>query len=547
MDFQFDLQNAMFSYGDFSFDGFSSTDKSMNRMEDSQVCVYGGEDLGEHGFYLQEKQQQQPFSPYDLLHDLPYQVVSPPIEASLEEITKFGEIPTGISVVEVKKDKKYPFSLAALELLNNYGSGLKRLKGDRVIMLSNIDGENCTEVAGRKFSTEEILRIAGEKFVQTSSQAASHPFEWSFSGLSIEETKDVQLVEWLLASAEKVGCQQYERAIRLLNQCNCLCSKTGNPVQRVVYYFCEALRNKIDRETGRLTSKGMRNEQFFDIDKAMMVPDAPKLAFHLGLPFSQIEKFAGIQAIIENVSGARRVHVIDLRLANGITAIGTTAKHLMEEIGKWLSSFAHTMNIPFSFKIVMVSEKLELHEDLFEIDDDETVAVYSSFFLRSMLSRPDQLETLMRGIKNISPCVMVVTEVEANHNSPVFVNRFIEALFFYGVLFDSFATSMNQDHENRMVVEGQYCFEAIKSIVAAEGEERKIRNVKIDVWRAFFARFGMEEAELSPSSLFQANQIPKNFSCGKYCTISMNEKCLLMGWKGTPLQSLSVWKFTQEL
>lgn len=595
MDFHFELQDSMFSSGDFSFEGiqekFSSTHKSLNSTSMEKVQFYGAEEycgsnpVGIHslcqdyGYYPDEylaegftfsksqlQEQQQSISVYELFDDIPqYDSVLPPLEACLDEITKLGEIPTEIPDVGAKKEKGYPFSLAALELLNNHGNGFKRLKRERIIEPSN-DHQVAEEQ--RSLSTEEILRIAGARFIQSyPQQAASNPFEWTFSGLSREETKDVQLVELLLASAEKVGCQQHGSASRLLNFCDNLASKTGNPVQRVVYYFCEALRERIDRETGRTTAKGLaKNIESFDIDKAMMIPDGPKLAFHQGLPFSQVEKFAGIQAIIENIAESNKVHVIDLRIANGvqwialmqalasrheyspielfkITAIGTNAKHAMEETGKWLSNFANTLNIPFSFKIVMVSNMFELKEDLFELDEDEKIAVYSSFALRAMISRPTQLESLMRVIRSLNPCVMVVTEVEANHNSPAFVNRFIEALFFYGALFDSIETFMNRDEPNRMVVEEMYCFQAISNIVAKEGEERTIRNVKIDVWRAFFVRFGMEELELSSSSIYQAKLIVKNFPSGTYCNLDMNGKCLMMGWKGTPLQSLSIWKF----
>lgn len=79
--------------------------------------------------------------------------------------------------------------------------------------------------------------------------------------------------------------------------------------------------------------------------------------------------------------------------------------------------------------MVMVPAMLDLKEDMFELDSEEIVAVYCQFVLRSMVLQPDRLESVMREIKNIHPCVTVVTEVEANHNSPVFVTRFIEALF----------------------------------------------------------------------------------------------------------------------
>lgn len=149
----------------------------------------------------------------------------------------------------------------------------------------------------------------------------------------------------------------------------------------------------------------------------------------------------------------------------------------------------------------------------------------------------------MRVIKLINPCLMVVPEIEANQNSPIFANRFVEALFFFSVYFDCLVTCMNRNCVNREIVESVYFAEGIRNMVAAEGEERRVRHVKFDVWRAFFVRYGMEEAELSMSSKYQADLILKTFACGTCCTLDMNGKCLLVGWKGTPMHSISVWKF----
>lgn len=69
------------------------------------------------------------------------------------------------------------------------------------------------------------------------------------------------------------------------------------------------------------------------------------------------------------------------------------------------------MNLSFSFSVVMVVDMLDLDENLFELDDNEVVAVYSAHFLNTMIGRQDRLECLMRVIRSMNPCVMVVTEV----------------------------------------------------------------------------------------------------------------------------------------
>ncbi|CAK7326363.1 unnamed protein product [Dovyalis caffra] len=493
-------------------------------------------------------------------------IMSPPLKTCLEEISKFRENENGIGdLLEPNKEKQLPLSLASFELLKKYGNGLKRLNDERQIE-PNGDPPSPM-VVKQELSTEEIMRIAGARFIHSSSADvhSNHPFDLSFSSLSGYETKNVELSELLLSAAEKVGNQQFDSASRLLDLCDFFSSNTGNPVQRLVYYFSGALRERINQETGRATSKGFGKEQSFNICEAIMAPSLSNMTFYKQNPFNQVSQFAGIQAIVENVTEAKRIHIIDLEIRSGlhwtifmqalvsreawplellkITAIGTTSKQLIEDTGKRLMSFAQTMNLPFSFNVVMVSDMLDLREDDFQLDDEETVAVFSEFYLARLIASPNRLDSLTKVIRNINPRVMVIIEVEANHNSPVFVDRFIETLFYLSAFFDCLDTCMERDDPNRMISESLYFGEGIRKILVAEGDERNIRNVKIDVWRACFARFDMVEAEMSISSTYQANIMAKKLACGKACTLNMDGKSLIIGWKGTPIHSLSVWKF----
>lgn len=140
-------------------------------------------------------------------------------------------------------------------------------------------------------------------------------------------------------------------------------------------------------------------------------------------PFCLVTQFAATESILENVASDRRVHLIDFSIDNGshwtlimqafsartecplehlkITAVGT-CKPMMEVTGKWLSSFAETIHLPFSFNIV-VSDLKNLEENFFEIREDEVVAVYSSFRLWSLLAWPNHLKALIKVIKSLKP------------------------------------------------------------------------------------------------------------------------------------------------
>ncbi|KAE8734184.1 seed maturation protein PM36-like [Hibiscus syriacus] len=558
--------------------GFYGVEESGEMVAvDSFPCYgfYGDESMVATGFGLskqdpqQQQQQQQNFKDCGLLDGVSFNAQSPLIPTCFNEIAELGQINYGIceDIDEAKKGKQQPLCLSSLGLLNNYGNGFKRFHGERRAH-DDITVSDARDDGDRKFSTEEIMRIAGEMFVKSCGQTVGgismiqYPFNVPFSGLLDRETRDAELAVLLLAAAEKIGYQQYESASRLLKQCDYMSSKTGNPIQRVVYYFSEALREKIERSS----SKGLKWKPLFNIDEAMMTMNPIVLACHQEFPFAKVTQFAGIQAIVENVAEAKKVHIIDLAVRHGvhwtilmqalasrqhecrlellkITAVSTEAKALVECTGERLSSFAQSLGVPFAFKAVMVSDMLDLREDHFEIDAEESIVAYAAFAFRRMLVKPNRIENIMRVLRVMNPCLMVVTEVEGNHNSPIFVNRFVEVLFFFSAYFDCTATCMKQDSKNREILESVFFGEGIRNMIATEGDERKVRHVKFDVWRAFFVRYGMEEAELSMSSMYQVDLILNTFVDGTSCTLDMNGKTLLIGWKGSPMHSISVWKF----
>ncbi|KAF9674265.1 hypothetical protein SADUNF_Sadunf10G0109400 [Salix dunnii] len=258
-------------------------------------------------------------------------------------------------------------------------------------------------------------------------------------------------------------------------------------------------------------------------------------------PAEKVAHFAGIQAIVEQVTRAKRIHIIDLEIRSGvqwtvlmqalvsqhesplellkISAIGSTSKKLIEDTGKRLMSFVETMDVPFSFKVVMLPDMLDLKKDLFELGAEEAVAVCVENSLRSLTALQNRLDSIMKLFRHINPRIVAVMEVEANNNSPSFVNRFIEALFFYSAYFDCFDACMGRDNPNWMIAESKYIRQEIRNIVATEGEERKIRHVKLDVWRKFFARFAMVETELIKSSLYQASLLLNKIAPWSSCTL----------------------------
>ncbi|KAM3323653.1 DELLA protein RGL1 [Capsicum chacoense] len=465
-------------------------------------------------------------------------------------------------------EKPNPFSLASLELLKNYGRLSKNLSEEN-LSTNALNFEAC--LGNRhKLSMEEILRVAAERYIQYSTRKRDglsrfiHPYGSALSGLCMEETRDVELVHHLIATVEEVNNQQFHLASKLISRCMWVASDSGTPVQRLSFYFAKALEERIHRSTGRYTCTD-EDRHLKYIKTKSLGTNAASLTCHQLIPFNQVMQFAAVQTIVENVKSAKKIHLIDFNVRSGIqwivliqalaekgdspiellkiTAVGSTEKENYEVTGNTLHSFAKSLGLPFSFVIVFVSDMKDFKKESINIETDETVAVYLNFILRTMIPRPDCLDNLMKVVRSIRPTVIVVGEVEANHNSPSFLNRFIETLFFYSAFFDCFEDCMDRDSPCRTMIEEVYFGEGVRNIVAAEGEERFTRNVKLEVWRAFFERFGMMEEELSESSWYQADLILKQFAQSSSCDLHKDGKGLIIGWKGTPIHSLSIWKF----
>ncbi|KAK1408366.1 hypothetical protein QVD17_40086 [Tagetes erecta] len=472
--------------------------------------------------------------------------------------------------VQLKDDqdciKESPF--ASFKIFKDFASRSRKWNGEKIPIRESGEANN------QKFSTIERIRTAGQRFIDCysskvdESSDTSLPLLVSSSGLSDspdEETKDINLLLTLLAAADKTGQQQYNEASKLVELCRKMSSHDGNPVERLVYYFSEAIREKIHRETGQDVCKGLEKMQTFDVLKALTRVDASILAFHQKVPLAQVCQFTSMYSILENVRRAKHIHIIDLEIRSGmqhtvmmqaiasrrewqlkhlkITAIGTRFETKIKDACNRLAEFARSMNIPFSYKIVMVADILDFNINLLELDRQEKVAVYAAVSLSSLIVKPNRLEHLMLEIRKINPCITMVTEVEANHTSRTFVNRFIDALFHYGALFDSLAVCLADDELNRKVGEGVYFAWSIRNIVAADGDDRTVRHTGIDVWRAFFSRFGMMEVELSGGSLNEAKLLINNFEFGKCCSIDVDERSFLVAWNGVPIFTVSGWKF----
>ncbi|CAI0442184.1 unnamed protein product [Linum tenue] len=439
--------------------------------------------------------------------------------------------------------------------------------------------ESAAAVGSRKLWTNEIIKLAGARIIQSRSSTDGIDVPAMLGdgggGLNQEEAKDVELMEHLLECAEKVGKGEFDRAIELLGRCNCWASQTGNPVQRLAYYFGNALRQRMKEGTEEVGAEAEQNDDDrkpLESDTAVTLPDEHGVEFHRSVPFYTASQLAAVQIMMDNVVGEKRIHVIELRICSGLpmialmqalTSSGPTNSIEMLRItalandeseerfihgsGERLVGFAREMGLPFSFKIVRIWDSPAAHKDKLGLEPREATVVLAEYALSRMVTKPNRLEAMMKLIRSIRPRVMVVIETEANHNAPDFGHRFVETLFTAGAYFDCLASCMEGNEAARAVMESRYLNDRIRNILVAEGEKRVARDVKIGVWRKYFARFGMLEISVRGLGLQHANLVIRSSPFAGSCLVALDRKSLMIGWKDMPLLFVSAWKFMKAI
>lgn len=487
------------------------------------------EDEPEHRMYKEQQHLQEEFLHFDGLYlDVP----SPPFQLCGDEISR---------IVDAKlMDPRKRSPCESFEVLRKISEKIS----------------NMAHARNPSLSIETMIKIAAENFIHSISEnrnelsMLNHPYSSSMLILSNESSKEVHLVQTLLSCAEKITEKKYECSIRFLKDCSGMCSSTGTPIQRLAFYVSEALFQKIAQETGK------RKNVMKPLEPTKLASSMPVYFKHF--PLTQITNLVGSHTILCCLEGSRKIHVVDLEIRSGvqwvqlmqdlsartdhpidhlrITAVGLKSKSVLEETGRQLADFAHSVKLKFSFKVVMVDDILDLSIEMFDIDSDETVAVYASYTLMSLTGRGDSFHHVMEIIKSLSPGAMIVTEIEANCSSTVYMERFVESLFLFGAFFDSLAECLKGEERSRMDIESTLFRSSINNIMTGEGEEMVLRHLPINKWREILGGFGLVEMEVKFSS---ANLLLQN-----NVTLCRNDRCLIVGWKGIALTSLSAWKLS---
>ncbi|GLJ20627.1 hypothetical protein SUGI_0375680 [Cryptomeria japonica] len=439
----------------------------------------------------------------------------------------------------------------------------------------SVPGEQyCNEMLPNKdiLSSEQTMNCEGSGRVSlcakdSSDREALHRQEET----GLEEEKEMELIQLLLESAQTISEGKYDHAAGLVSKCEDLSCQMGNPTQRLGYYISDALKDRIEHESlGMLNNAAKPVLDFaFNIESESDKNEFCSLIAYYNrvLLYVKVIQFTSVQAIIDVVGNEKKIHVIDLGIRSGshwtvlmeylahrsvssslhtlellrITAVGMNAEEL-RKTGKRLHDLAKSYAIPLSYNMVEIASIEEIKEGLFTVKSGEELAVYAPVVLRSLLYDPVLMDNVLSVIKKLRPRIIVNVEIEAQHNSPSFANRFSEVLSHYMAYFDLLDVTLPDRIDlKRVKLEEIITASHIRNIIVYEGKERSVRHVRTDEWRCLIIKAGFREKGFSFQAMYQARLLLGEHASGEYYTLEADGHAIIVKWKGTPLFAISAW------
>ncbi|XP_039172882.1 DELLA protein RGA2-like [Eucalyptus grandis] len=362
-----------------------------------------------------------------------------------------------------------------------------------------------------------------------------------------------EILTRLSACAEAVQQSNLSIAEALVKQIRFLAFSQAGAMRKVATFFAEGLARRIYQVYPQ-------NPPW---DHSLT--DTLQMHFYETCPYLKFAHFTANQAILEAFEGKSRVHVIDFSINQGLqwpalmqalavrtggppafrlAGIGPPApdnSDRLQEVGWKLARLAETIHIEFEYRGFAANSLADLDASMLELrpSDDEAVAVNSVFELHKLLARPGAIEKVLGMVRQVRPAIVTVVEQEANHNGPVFVDRFNESLHYYSTMFDSLeGCASSQDKAMSEV----YLGKQIRNVVACEGADRVERHETLAQWRARLGAAGFAPAHLGSNAFKQASMLLALFTSEDGYRVEENGGCLMLGWHTRPLIATSVWR-----
>ncbi|KAL3503706.1 hypothetical protein ACH5RR_038155 [Cinchona calisaya] len=355
----------------------------------------------------------------------------------------------------------------------------------------------------------------------------------------------------------------------------------GDSTQRLIHHFTKALSVRLNRSFSTTTrpnnssfilthyqnptsSLNNTSHQVVESDNQALL-QISYLSLNQVTPFIRFSHLTANQAILDAIGQDQEtIHILDFNIMQGLQwppfmqaiverypppklRIMGTGNDLdtLRRTGDRLTKFAHSLGLEFQFHPL----HLQNEDDLLAVVSSavalllpgETLAVNCVHYLHRLLKNRDGLRLFLHRIKLINPRVVTMAEREANHNHPLFLQRFVEALDHYAAVFDSLEATLPSNSQERLNVEQVWFGREILDIVAEEGDHRRERHERFRSWQLMFRSCGFNNVPLSPFALSQAKLLLRLHYPSEGYQLHILDNSFFLGWQNQPLFSVSSW------
>ncbi|CAM0954758.1 unnamed protein product [Alopecurus aequalis] len=411
---------------------------------------------------------------------------------------------------------------------------------------------------------EQELRSSGPIRVQSS---------LCFSGALVDGPRIQQLLLHCAAALESNDVTLAQQAMWVLNN---IASSEGDPNQRLTSSLLRGLVARACRTCGSPSGVGSTAASLLG-QRAMSVTE---LADYVDLtPWDRFGFTASNGAILRAVAGRDAVHVVDLGVTRcmqwptlidalskrpgGPPALRITVPSVRpavppllgvsnEELGLRLANFAKSKGVQLEFNVVdettttapspSPGKPLTLSEELasvlsdppaLRLRDGEALVVNCQSWLRHVA--PDSRDGFMDAIRALEPCLVTVTDEDADLDSPSLATRIAGCFNFHWILFDALDTSAPRDSPRRLEHEAAVG-QKIESVVGADGSERSESGARLAerMRRKGFGGVGFGEEEVG-----EVRQLLSEHANG--WGVKREEDMLVLTWKGHAAVFTTAW------
>ncbi|KAJ3676408.1 hypothetical protein LUZ60_003820 [Juncus effusus] len=341
-------------------------------------------------------------------------------------------------------------------------------------------------------------------------------------------------------------------------------SPNGNWYQRLAHYFLYALEARL---------AGTGSEIYRKLVSIQPTTTNHLKAFRIYLaacPYTKASFYFSNKTILNMSKNASKIHIFDFGINHGfqwpsflerisswgkkpkikITGIdfplpGFRPAQQVEEAGKRLSDYAKSFNIDFHYQgIACKWENIKI-DDL-NVEKDEIIIVNCLFRSRLLIDESNLIDrdSVLKTISELKPNIFIHGIINGMSNSPYFVTRFRETLFYYSSFFDMIDANMPRNSEERFAMERYLLGPKVVNIIACEGSERVVRPENYRQWQTRSIREGyvqnLLDREIYNNIIYYVRKI-----FHKEYVVDEDNNWLLMGWKGRIAFALSTWKPNQ--